>query len=145
MNRDEILTMPAGWELNALVAERVFGRSWAVHGGRYVWRDRESAGAAYSPYEPMPAFSTDLAAAFQVVEAMRGREVRSGYGDCCRHFGLDTPDISDESPWCAGWHDYAGGERIDSVEARAETAPLAICRAALLATLLPEAKMRDEP
>ena len=113
--------MNAGRELDALVAEKVFG--WT--GGHY---------------ESLP-FSTDIAAAWEVVERLRSRGISSGHGfnwDLCIKVGH-----SDDSGWFVELFDlssmgYCGPAdttiRWDGVDVRnAETASHAICLAALKA------------
>lgn len=134
LDRDTILNMEAGSELDALVAERVMG--WEL-------LDREHAGWGKGP----PVFgtndtkrptiqgwspSTDIAAAMEVFEndhrhsAWLQRMSRTtGPSDCSRQMNdaLCRMDyyrvkIGKYGPWVV-----------------ARTAPLAICRAALLTTL----------
>lgn len=72
--------------------------------------------------EVVPAYSTDLASAWLVVERMRDRwEFRLTRW----HEDLDAPE------WCALFFDRRLGSADGEVYA--ETAPLAICRAALAA------------
>jgi hypothetical protein len=120
MNYDE---MPAGREMDALVAEKVFGTT-APH--RIM--------AAHH----LPPFSTDIEAAWEVVEKMRDRMAGVIY----------FPPSSVEPPrgsWVAGVQDAGSmvawfegmlyGDPPDQILpwSYAETAPLAICRAALKA------------
>jgi hypothetical protein len=114
MTRD-ILNMPAGREMDELVAERVMG--WTLeevtdpimHETFMNYVDTETGRGMYRPEEWLP--STDIAAAWEVVEKMQGglrfelRRIPSGF-------------------WA-----YFGEE----MSAEANTAPLAISRAALLA------------
>lgn len=122
----------AGVELDALVAEKVFGWRRATYG----WIDPDRG-----PYiEPAP-FSTSIASAWLVVEKMRERG-----------FGL----ILNETPGqyrAAFWrYDGKDGWSIDAwvrspsptVTVWAETAPLAICLAALKAVSGPSSGSRDE-
>lgn len=135
MTREEILSLPAGRELDVLVAEKVMGWRCTIgetsHKGRVIaWPFPDRSGIEFEP-------STDIAAAWLVVEHIRGWKPLCRR-DPCDYFAIDSPQVGNDYPdppgaWCVGWHDYAGGERISSVEAKADTAPLAICRAALLA------------
>ena len=135
MNIDE---MPAGRELDALVAKKVMG--WRIT----AWNDGEPWGnrEVFPPFEPIngipadcdcishseagepPHYSTDIAAAWEVVEKMEacpyphGAEIGSAYVD-----GLDGYIVA---------FGRGGPEPIDVAEF-AVTAPLAICRAALKA------------
>ncbi len=113
MNRDEILTMPAGREMDALIFERVMELAFGSTGKNTT----------------APHYSTDIAAAWEVVEKFAHNHrnnlaVEMGFS----HFGLVA---------------YPGGEWFCSLglndgvthSAKAETAPLAICRASLIAVL----------
>ena len=118
-----VVDMPAGFALDAIVAEKVMGRcphpfearrKWSIEDGN----DYESGlrctkcgkSDLYGDY--CPRYSTDIAATWQVVDAQPGG-----------HRLALTPAPDDQ--WCAmfGPGSYA----------IAETVPLAICRAALLA------------
>jgi Phage ABA sandwich domain len=137
-SREQICALPAGRELDALIAERVMGlpalsvQDWQ---GKRLWH-RRGDDRLYT--EAVPYYSTDIAAAWQVVECIHAWAPLCG-GDRCDHFSIDAPALlsNPEPPalWAVGWHDYAGGERICSLEATADTVPLAVCRAALLALL----------
>lgn len=126
LTRTTILEMDAGPELDALVAERVMGWRYAatVPGGSpKFWQDpdRDFKSGMMTP----KPYSNGIAAAWEVVEQLHGVERR--YWEVC------------------GWHDGDTDERTamfgmndpehETVIASATTAPLAICRAALLATL----------
>jgi hypothetical protein len=99
-----------GREMDALVAERVFGWKrlrnqvgWYRDGDKSTWNMRE------------PRFSTDISAAWTIVEKLKGME----------------PEIewSDEiHAWCVVFYK----SKIDSATL-GDTAPLAICKAALKA------------
>ena len=109
MNIDE---MPAGREMDALVAEKVFGvpheDCFDVYGGKRCVKDDEYGGPQ--------CYSTDIAAAWEVVE-----KIREDY----------EPRIE---LWDEGWEvTILTGTDRGSASGRALTAPLAICRAALKA------------
>lgn len=123
MTREEILNMPAGREMDALIAENVMGiesvafndetkcpecestmrfcgsRSWCSSCHEWI----------YSPYKE---YSTDISAAWEVVEKL---------GIIFQETCIDNDK---------DWRCY-----FDNACASAETAPLAICRAALLAVM----------
>lgn len=63
--RDEVLSMPAGRELDAVVAERVMGFRWFTSPCANV-----SVPVADDSWQYLPAFSTDIAAAWKVVERL---------------------------------------------------------------------------
>ena len=121
MNRKEILEMPAGREMDALIAEKVIG-----------WRIDELT--AYSPSGSSCArhpkgdwwlnyYSTNMDAAWEIVEKF----VSKGYGVHVYRHG-DWNDKNGKRYW-QSYMDF----RFPIVDA--DTAPLAICRAALLAVM----------
>jgi hypothetical protein len=122
----DVDALPAGRELDALVAERVFGAP-------YYWSDAGSEGGTpltgnivpgFAEWQTVasgreiPPFSTDIAAAWDVLEAMRA----GGWGGELEY-----------SPDGAGFRImfWRSGKTRDAC--LQETAPLAICRAALKA------------
>ena len=123
MNREEIMNMEAGRELDALVAEHVMGWKWEDGrgtGGPSYWEG--ATGEFCAEFEP----STDWAAAGEVVDALTKRRAPSNrLGVClnCPPHGGWSVDI-----WAYDDHWRVWVEDDDEL-------PLAICRAALLATL----------
>ena len=111
-------TLSAGREMDALVAEKVMGwsplnrtehhLSWNVPEGIRTWEE-----TSYGSFKP----STSIAAAWEVVEKLRKEEIpieiTSGF------FGPYSCRIASNHGWLA--------------MVQADTAPLAICRAALKA------------
>ena len=137
MNRDEILKMEAGRELDALVAEYVMGDELARQVGAPEYATRDMAMDAgdmslegmqigdfdWEQIEPYP-YSTDIAAAWDVVEMMRNKVIYK-YPVCPNIIYHHTDGL---------WHcEYFSGDWMRN--ATAPTAPLAICRAALLAVM----------
>lgn len=123
----------AGRELDALVAEKVTGYAWERDGDDYALMRvpgtnqcamEINRGERY--YALLPRFSTDIAAAWEVVDAMRQR------GFAFKMFRADSTDDSAKT-----WAAFApsGSDIVDETYAEApdDTAPLAICRAALAA------------
>jgi len=115
MNRDKILKMEAGRELDVLVARILFGnlpfiqkRKRAAKKDYYsIWAVKTKSGG----YGKLPFYSTDIAAAWQIAEKLQE------FYPCL-------------------WKEDGYWECLFAVEyatATADTAPLAICRAALLA------------
>lgn len=108
--------LKAGPELNALVAEKVMGlpvKQFAD--GTWLQDD----GSAIEPY------STDIAAAWEVVKRTRNT-VGQGFAVIeCSSYEIGW--------WIAGWFDWREGPYEHEKSARAETAPFAICKAALKA------------
>ena len=115
MTRDEILNIPAGYEMDALILASVFG----------VMAFRDEVGRAYKlgafqENEPVPNYSGDILSAWAVVEKLGGED--SDYG--AHIIG------SINKTWrCIFSNAFV---EFSAMEA---TAPLAICRAALLTTL----------
>jgi hypothetical protein len=100
--RDEILNMPAGQGMDLLMADDVLKLSVSE------WNERF--------FHNRSKFSTDMAAAWQVVEKVSGEWL---------WFGLFKTASLWKANFTGNENDYAFGE----------TAPLAICRAAYLAEL----------
>ncbi len=122
-------TLQAGPELDALIAEKVMGwKPNAKHpnlSGDGWWETENGGENGYLAV--LPEFSTDIAAAWTVVEKMP------------RVLGHIYPSFDEESGkflhWCAV---VENSEPWSSARygAVGETAPLAICRAALRAAVI---------
>ena len=123
MTKDEILNMPAGREIDAEVAVNVMGWTHVAsktHCGyspdyegerrAYLWPARLGA-------KPVPHYSTSIDAAWDVVE--------KDFGQLTLWRSRAKPELV-KVDFCVGDEHY---------EAYAPTAPIAICRAALLTTL----------
>jgi hypothetical protein len=139
LTREQILAMPAGREMDALVAERVMEiRVYWHH--YYLTGDGKltkcgpflnGQDSCESVNRKVAGYSTDISAAWRVVEKMRDA---LGHWELAHH--IDDPrkcyaEFGGEYEPYDGWHTCKGC-------ALADTAPLAICRAALLATLEPQ-------
>lgn len=129
--------LQAGPELDVLIAEKVMG--WHLShpeeqrpedGGRergQCWVDGNGNTTDFQvqsrpPYDwDMKCFepSTDIYSAWEVVEFLRKE-------------GCDFDSFSSSTRLQAGWSDVVFMSQVDESFARAETLPLAICRAALL-------------
>ena len=141
MTRDEILNMPAGYKMDLLIAETVM-----------IW-DLEFPQVELKHYK----FSKDIAAAWRVVEKLeltlvpisvyeteyewdvtRGQPIKTWWA--VLHATSDPsvylPVEQYDKEW-KGWVEIID-DRI-TLDMVAETAPLAICRAALLAKMELEA------
>ena len=127
LTRDSVLSMPAGREMDVLMAERVMG--WTVKDDCYYsngeitpWMTPEHWGD-YQGFRP----STDIAAAWEVMEKLC--DLYQGLGKMFLH---QHPD-----GWEAGSCDLEvnSGEWLVEESATGSTPMLAICRAALLMTL----------
>jgi len=131
MTRDEILNMPAGRELDALVVTQVL--RWELFEDNsfstpktiartviedlFMWWNHPNVSSGDTPFSP----STNIADAWRVVE----QEPALG-------LWYVTQD------WDDGNEKYNAGMLMDQcimADAYAETAPLAICRSALLAVM----------
>ena len=132
MNKDEILEMQAGRELDALIAERVMGWTkvsktvsrWTEGTEireKIVWEGKAPDDLKCSSPIEIKKYSTGIAAAWQVVEKIRGMY------ECKSHNGIVV--MSDPDGWYAEFPEPIWSDATE------KTAPLAICRAALLATL----------
>jgi hypothetical protein len=126
----DTIPLPAGRELDARIARDVMG--WTDQEG--FWMERTPDGLRYRVAENWDEFqpSTDIRAAWNVVERMRPRfpdaslAVRLGAGDTGNwfcEFGIDY-----------GWATHGEGDEVVAV-GEADTAPLAICYAALAAIM----------
>ena len=127
MDRETIEQMPADPETDRLVAELVMGWHWGqAEDGVATWT-RTDSGIAWAVAEPTFSPSTDIADAWMVVEKMKESDWLFAVGN--RATGEDhwyceydlMRDAVNREP----------GE--DAPFVTASTAPLAICRAALLA------------
>jgi hypothetical protein len=109
--------LPAGAALDGLVAARVFG--WVcTDDDAAVWTSPD--GLSHFGVSP---YSTSIAAAWQVVEKLRER------GAILEHVCVWDEDPTSDRAFAASFDD---GKRACG-RAFAMTAPLAICRAALVA------------
>ena len=120
MTRDEILAAPAGREIDEMVIRDVM--KWKfIHSDDFahVYDDgKYGARISFSP-------SSDISAAWEVVDKFK----QEG-----KWMSVSTFISSLEDKWaCEFMNDGAKDEFLDCVEA--DTAPLAICRAALLTVL----------
>jgi hypothetical protein len=146
MGKDEVMALE-GRELDAAVAERIFGWQWLMHphlnraeifspqavtylrGPHYGWLPDDGSKERMRPYEA-PAYSSTWNGIGLVEEAMAQR----GY-----YLTLKSP-FEPGQPYFAGFtpHGTTGWNGRPDHEAPGATAPLAVARAALL-TLLSEA------
>lgn len=118
MMKDEILNMPAGREIEALIAVEIFGWQWLPWSGnteqkvlvQYPEQAESMDWWGKDVMDLVPGYSTDIAAAWDVVYKLHNVAIN-------RHHVF----------WFCS---FKGNE-----SAQGETAPLAICRAALLAVV----------
>jgi hypothetical protein len=138
MTRDEILNMPAGSEMDALVAEKVMG--WHIVADKDGWRHWDNVDGYYSSgilqcdgdNEDEEDFhiihwhpSESILWAWEVVEKFVSTAER-GYAKWQVVIHSDGMER-----WIADFKD----DPLHTTNCSAPTAPLAICRAALLAVL----------
>jgi hypothetical protein len=124
--------MEAGRELDRLVAEKVMGWTdlWEGEGYVMAYPPNEQAMGIDGERAPVPPYSTDIAAAWQVVERMTDRD----RADRCT-FEMHRATDWDDPAW---GYDVRFGRWGDPTHQRerkvwARTAPLAISLAALKA------------
>jgi len=113
MTKDEILNMPAGREMDALIASIFFKDSY-IH----------SVDSTNGLQRTFPFFSKDISAAWEVVEKLK----KDGWSFTLTQHADPLGDYVIEF-----WRRDNFMEDYDTI--RENTAPLAICRAALLAHL----------
>ena len=169
MTRDEISTVSAGRSLDVLIGRLLGWKSQAEieenikfesgntpkaftppveHDGTPWWWSSPTAQAAAMSgvvpcYDRLPRFSTDIAAAWQVLEWMNTRVPERYYCDgqlLPWDNGLPWLEVSAPNSstkvWAASWSYPEYHEADEFLEsAGAPTAPLAICRLALLMEL----------
>lgn len=111
MNRDEILNMPAGREMDTLIVEKVMGLKVDYE---FDEPHVPSLRDKYDEWGYLPNYSTDILAAWEVVEELKGLKPILNY-----------------DPQSQKWYMRLNGGSYCS----ADTAPLAICRVALLAVM----------
>lgn len=125
MTREEIEHMEAGPEMDALIAEHIMGHpgEWIHHEGAGIEYD---TGIGRLRIRACLEYSTDIAAAFQVVEKLEAQNP-------VWLFSLVKRGWAESLLWEATFRKISG----EDIRAFCEgiTAPLAICRAALLSTL----------
>jgi len=126
MNREEILAMPAGRDLDALIAENVMG--WKDRGIGYSFEDNINGYECvlYIDKDKLPHYSTDIAAAWQVIEWLEKNTTEK----------YNSPSLfSVPHGWSMVLYEKRDNHAPAWLDAFAPTAPLAICRAALLAVM----------
>lgn len=120
MTRDEIMNMPAGRKMDALVAEKVMGLKVDYEFNEILEPRVPFLVDKYDEWGYLPNYSTDIAAALQVVEKMYSipEDVHDAF---LRYAAMNCPTSNIDAPGVIGWW-FA----ISNKEQ-------AICRAALLA------------
>jgi hypothetical protein len=126
LDLDVILNMPAGPEMDALVAKEVMGHPVDLEEGSLARTNLKRVGFVMAGENQLrrskiPQFSTDIKAAWKVGKKMQSRGGASS---------LRYQNMIDNAPGTAIWTAWFG--RANDL-AWATTPSLAICRAALLA------------
>lgn len=134
----EIDVMPSGRDLDALVAETVFGKKsckFTVTGiisTLTIWQCECKSSSNCYPDDKgqcLEQYSTEMASAWPIAELMKTRKNTSsslGFS-----WPVELSYLDDRQIWACIFH----GKRA-TAEGLGETAPLAICRAALKASLV---------
>lgn len=121
LKREQILTMPASTELDALIAEKVLEWRWEMVGDSKFWYIPGIGGYI------LPRFSKDVGDAWSIVDKFGGSIELCGPG---------TSYWSDQAN-CEIVHEQWYAHLLNpSCGGHGETAPLAICRAGLTAAMM---------
>lgn len=120
LTRESVLSMPAGPEMDALVAEKVMGFELVIYQSREWW---DEVGEPTMRHREQFRPSTDIAAAWEVLEKLAARMPAA----------LQTWTIEETRRFACQFIPVP--LRMFGAAAEAGSAPSAICRAALLTTL----------
>ena len=121
MTRDEILNMPAGREMDALIEKFIVKRFYTFH-------------------NEYPDYSTNINNAWEVVEIILdllstpGQYGGERTGRCALYINR-TRSLDFNTAWYQVYFARQGGKDKVAEFSMGESAPLAICRAALLAVM----------
>ena len=130
MTKDEILAMKPGRDLDRLVAEKIFDcDTLTARVGLHEDGDIEYCWGYPLGHDVAPNYSTDIAAAWEVVEEMHKKEKFTGCRACLEIHGTSFDGNND---------DETGGKWLACIlgeEVWGDTAQEAICKAALLAVM----------
>lgn len=132
MTRDEIINMPAGREMDVLVAEKVFG--WTDIEKKPLYDEPDFFGispelASDLTMEYVPNYSKYIQDAWKVVEKIGEKENAQLY--LCTNFSSEFGNKF----YVEIFINWDGEVEKIVTSATAETVPLAICRVALFAAL----------
>jgi hypothetical protein len=145
MTREEILTMKPGRELDGLIHWKVFNCTHKVHVHTFTSKDnpyKQSIVEIIDTHteKPIPHYSRSIAAAWEVVEKIVTRMNDypvDGFKWSGPLYKPNTNYLTNEG-YPLGtvcWYVIVQSDNIGRHAVCAETAPEAICRAALFATL----------
>ena len=128
MTRDEILNMPAERATDIKIAKFVMGHKITI-GAPTDWSETKYTDANNNPCYPISHYSTDISAAWEVVLHFMNAGwcpnlINNDNGQWALSFvGVNDIPCTSQTSW------------IDDQRLWCDEAPLAICRAALLAVL----------
>lgn len=129
MNKEEILNMPAGCEINKLIAENVLGmrleKNYGLAGGFYWVGNGFQFGEMSESY--LPDYSGDMNVAWSLIEKLENGQPEI----LCNISRISENGQRDGLEWHCHLRCIDGNSTY--YYAIADTVPLAICRAALLA------------
>jgi hypothetical protein len=140
MTRDEILNMPAGRELDSIIADCIFGIETVKPKSRTDYVEDiharpKGSSAKWIDCEVLKFYSSNMDAAWEVFEFVS----KSSEETSLSRNAVENISIGHDSDgWmCSIWwfRDIQSSHAVEGIYA--DTAPLAICRAALLAILNP--------
>lgn len=127
MKRNYIKNLPAGKEIDALIAEKVMGFTISEtdlggNPGKFITFNNGATQICYSVLN----YSLNISSAWDVVEKMQDK--------FSFVLSYDDPPSDDEHKWSCEFF-YKGDPAYIDHEVYAPTAPLAICRVALLCVM----------
>lgn len=125
----ELAQAVAGRELDALIHECIFGHEVKRHGDPDQWVTLAEPDNPAAGWWFVPCYSTDLLAAWDAAEKVAARNGDTIFS--VTRNSLDGERMGGEAKYFCTIEDVSDG--IEEWEASADTAPLAICRAALKA------------
>jgi hypothetical protein len=125
---EQVRAEPAGRQMDAWVAEFVLGLRILDLDHMALKRVQDPRSEVYEEWVYIPESSTDIAAAWEVVEKLNNMQMPNHVGPTRVH-RLSNCDNNWHVIFCSDFGYPPGDEVVE------KTAPLAICRAALLAVL----------
>lgn len=132
MNKEEILAMEAGRELDALVGLKLgFVKPNVAEAFMTKSDELDQGSEKYGMKSLLPKYSTDISAAWEVMDKLKEKHDHIGiyYSTCIgKEWTCNITDLSEQ-------FDEEGDFDVKDISADAETAQLAICRLALLAVM----------
>lgn len=126
LSREKVLKMPAGRNMDVLVAKIILEINVITDTNNFrFYFENNGQYPGKAPFFDVPKYSTDISAAWDIVQKMCKKHFRYEVGG--NFMGLDHKYAAfDNEQWA---------DKNPLFKAFAETTPLAICRAALLAVM----------